>query len=90
MSHTASKNWGNQRKNPEKGIRTGEPTASRNAVRVLLSGTEDESLEFVRRHAENQAWLKIADEIEFAKAKPRGSVTALIAALLRKMERREA
>lgn len=88
MDHHASKNWGNRRKDSEKGIRTGEPTASRNAVKVLLSGSESESLEFVRRHADNRAWLKLADEIEFAKDKPRGAVTALIAALLRKTEGR--
>ncbi len=85
-THHASKNWGNERKNPEQGIRTGEPGASRNAVKALLSGPESESLEFVRRHAENRAWLKLADEIEFSKPKPRGAVMALIAAYLRKME----
>jgi len=65
-----------------KGIQTTTPpTANRNAVRALLSGPEPESLEFVRRHADNAAWLKLADEIEFAKTKPRKSVLAMIRTL---------
>lgn len=90
MKHHASNNWGNRRKDPEKGIRTGEPTASRNAVKVLLSGSESESLEFVRRHADNRAWLRLADEIEFAKDKPRGTVLTLIKAFRNDLEGRVA
>lgn len=88
--HPASNNWGNVRKDADKGIRTGEPSANYNAVKVLLSGSENESLGFVRRHAGNQAWLKLAAQIEGVKVKPRVAVTSFIAQLLRKMQGRAA
>ncbi len=84
MIHHASKNWRNQRTAPLKGIRSGDPSANRNAVRVLISGSETESLDYVRRHAENAAWLKLADEIEFAKSSPRQAVLSLIRLLREK------
>jgi len=88
MKHTASNNWGNVRKNPMQGIRVGDPTAHRMAVKVLLSGTELESLETVRRHRDNRAWLILADEIEFSSEKPRTAVLTLIREFLKATEGR--
>jgi len=69
-----------------KGIQVGVPTANRNAVRVLLSGTEAESLKWVRHHAENAEWLKLAMEIERDKTVRFSSVRKFIQALLSKLE----
>jgi len=69
-----------------KGIQVGVPTANRNAVRVLLSGTEAESLKWVSHHAENAEWLRLALEIERDKTVRFSSVRKLIQALLVKME----
>jgi len=82
MKHTASNNWGNTRKNPMQGIRVGDPAANRMAVKVLMSGTESETLACVKRHRENVAWLKLADELEFSSKKPRTAVLTLVRAYL--------
>ncbi len=68
MKHSASNNWGNVRVDPMKGIRVGEPTAHRQAVRVLISGTESETLACVTRHRDNRAWLLIAESMETRQA----------------------
>ena len=78
MRHTASNNWGNRRSNPEAGIQTESHPANRNQVRVLLSGTEDEALGFVERHAENASFLRIAVELEASRKPARPAVLKLI------------
>lgn len=78
MSHHASGNWKNIRKEPMKGIQTGPRPANRNQVRVLLSGTVDEALGFVKRHAENGSFLSIAEELEAARKPARPAVLKLI------------
>jgi len=82
MSHPATKNWGNVRVNPMQGIRVGDPTANRNAVKVLISGTEKETLAAIVRHRDNVAWLKEATELETSAVKPRNVVLALLASIL--------
>lgn len=78
MTHHASNNWGNRRSKPEAGIQTEPHPANRNQVRVLLSGTVDEALGFVKRHAENGSFLSIAEELEAARKPARPAVLKLI------------
>ena len=74
MIHHASRNWGNVRKNPEAGLYTAPHAANRNQVRALLGGTEAEAISFVRRHSENESFLRIAAEIEAGRAHRRRPV----------------
>jgi hypothetical protein len=78
MSHHASRNWRNTRKDPEQGISKGLPEHNRNQVRALLSGTEDEAIVMIRRHSENASFLRIADELETARPAKRQTALKLI------------
>ena len=82
MIHHASRNWGNVRKNPEAGLYTAPPAANRNQVRALLGGTEAEAITFVRRHSENESFLRIAAEIEAGRNRRRPVLVKLIEQLL--------
>lgn len=61
-----------------RGIQTALPEHNRNQVKVLLSGTESEALGFIRRHAENESFLRLAEEIETARPAPRPAALKLI------------
>ena len=76
--HHASQNWRNRRKNPEQGISKGLPEHHRNQVKALLSGSEDEALAMIRRHAENASFLRLALELEVNREPQRPTAIKLI------------
>jgi hypothetical protein len=85
MSHQASHNWGNP-VNLQKGYFDGHREVSVNAVRLLLSGDESESLRWVRHHRLNATWLNVALRIELDKSVRFPSVRKLIVEMLEQLE----
>jgi len=65
-----------------KGIQVAPHAPNRGAVRALLSGSESEAMEAVRHHKDNAEWLKMADDVEFKKLRPRTAVLSLIREIL--------
>jgi hypothetical protein len=85
MKHPASRNWGNP-VNLQKGYFDGHHEVSVNAVRLLLSGEECDSLRFVRHHRNNPTWLTVALRIELDKSVRFSSVRKLIVEMLDQLE----
>lgn len=63
---------------PQKGFAKSKPEHTRPQVKALLSGTEDDAIAMVRRHSENESFLRQAEEIEEAAMPSRGTVLKLI------------
>lgn len=82
MKHAASNNWGNTRKDPEKGIQVAPHPPVERVVTLLLASPEAEAVDFVRRHSGNTAWLAMALKIESAKRKPNETVIRTITSFL--------
>jgi hypothetical protein len=78
MSHHATNNWGNTRKNPDAGISQGPHEHNRNQVKALLCGNEDEAITFIRRHSVNESFLRLAEELETARTPQRPTALKLI------------
>lgn len=64
-----------------RGISTGPKPHTPATVRALLSGSEDEAITFIRRHAENESFLRQAEELEAARSPQRPSALKLIQTL---------